>query len=161
MSLSWSDVESAVAKVLPAFGPIGAVAGGLISATLGTTNTPEAVMGALTSNPDAYLKLQTLLTTHKEFLVTAQLQSDKAQTDLDATEEEGTKWYDHWREYAGIVTVFGLFWGTIGVNLSSALTKIWIPAFVWPDFDTQTLISLMMGMLGLGYMHMNQQLKST
>lgn len=63
MAIQWSDLKTVIGKAAPILGtlvggPAGAAVGGLIAAGLGVANTPEAVDSALSSNPDAYVKLK-------------------------------------------------------------------------------------------------------
>lgn len=63
--MEWKDIASVVGKAAPIVGtllggPAGAAVGGLISAALGTANTPDAVSAELAGNPDAIVKVQEL-----------------------------------------------------------------------------------------------------
>jgi hypothetical protein len=68
--MDWKDISSIVGKAAPIVGtllggPAGMAVGGLISAALGTDNTPDAVSAALIGNPDAIVKIQELQTNAK------------------------------------------------------------------------------------------------
>lgn len=68
--MDWKDIASVVGKAAPVVGtllggPAGAAVGSLISAALGTENTPDAVSAALLGNPDAIVKVQELQTNAK------------------------------------------------------------------------------------------------
>ena len=68
--MDWSDLKGIVGKAAPVVGtllggPAGAAVGGLISAALGTDNTPDAVSAELAGNPDAIVKIQELQTNAK------------------------------------------------------------------------------------------------
>lgn len=61
--MDWKDISSAVGKSAPLLGtlmggPAGAAVGGLIASALGTGATPDEVSQALTTNPDAAVKLR-------------------------------------------------------------------------------------------------------
>lgn len=60
--MTWQDVGNFLGKSAPVIGsllgPAGIAVGGLISAALGTANTPDAVMTELQNNPDAIVKVQ-------------------------------------------------------------------------------------------------------
>ncbi|QBQ72370.1 hypothetical protein [Serratia phage vB_SmaM_Hera] len=63
--MNWKDVSNAVGSAAPILGgllggPAGAAVGSLVSAALGTENTPDAVNKAILTNPDAALKLAEL-----------------------------------------------------------------------------------------------------
>lgn len=68
--MDWKDIASIVGKAAPVVGtllggPAGAAVGSLISAALGTENTPDAVSAALLGDPDAIVKIQELQTNAK------------------------------------------------------------------------------------------------
>lgn len=61
--MKWSDIASAVGKSAPILGtllggPAGGAVGALIASALGTASDPDAVSAALTTNPDAVVKLR-------------------------------------------------------------------------------------------------------
>lgn len=63
--MNWKDVSNAVGSAAPILGgllggPAGAAVGSLVSAALGTDNTPDAVNKAILASPDAALKLAEL-----------------------------------------------------------------------------------------------------
>lgn len=68
--MDWSDLKGIVGKAAPVVGtllggPAGAAVGGLLSAALGTDNTPDAVSAELAGNPDAIVKIHELQTNAK------------------------------------------------------------------------------------------------
>ena len=65
MAVEGKDIAGIVGKVAPILGtlvggPAGAAIGGLIAATLGTANTPDAITNAIATDPQAALKLASL-----------------------------------------------------------------------------------------------------
>lgn len=77
---TWKDVGSAITKVAPAlgsvFGPAGAAVGGLVGVIgkafgLGDSPTPDAVLTALQSSPDAAVKLAQIEADHKDKILAA------------------------------------------------------------------------------------------
>jgi hypothetical protein len=88
----------------------------------------------------------------------------KAQVDVDNTEAASTDKLQHWRGALGWVCVFAYAWHFIlgpafsyVVNIIAAAWGIGIPAL--PTVDIAPLATLTLGMLGLGGMHMFQQIK--
>lgn len=63
--MNWSDIGALVGRAAPVVGtllggPAGAVVGALVANALGTSNDPESVNLALSSNPDAMVRVQEL-----------------------------------------------------------------------------------------------------
>lgn len=84
MSMSWSDVKGAVAKIAPILGtalggPAGTAVGGLIAAALGVGDTPDAVHQAIQNDPQAAVKLVQLQNQHEEQIVQLHLQAETTQ----------------------------------------------------------------------------------
>lgn len=90
MNMDWKDAAGIVGKAAPILGTLLAGAtggasiavGALVSAALGTDNTPDAITTAIAADPQAALKLaqfedenktklQAMLLAHTEFMVTA------------------------------------------------------------------------------------------
>lgn len=119
--MDWSDLKGVVGKAAPIVGtllggPAGALVGGLVSAALGTDNTPDAVSAALIGNPDAIVKIQELQTNAKvqlqQLAVTAEanrladVQSARARQ--TANPNDRTPTYLAWGVSAGFFATLGL-----------------------------------------------------
>jgi len=81
--MEWKDVAKVIGSAAPIVGgliggPAGAGVGTLISQALGVGNSPDAVVNALKTDPDALVKLKQFEMTHKEKLQELQLESVKA-----------------------------------------------------------------------------------
>lgn len=73
--MKWSDVSGVIGQVAPILGtalggPAGGAIGALVSAALGTTNSPDAVAQAIKADPANAVKLVELQTAHQEMLIT-------------------------------------------------------------------------------------------
>ena len=82
--MNWSDVGKAVAGVAPLLGgvvggPVGAGVGSIIASVFGVDDSPESVMKAIKSDPDAVIKLQEIQLTHKVKLEELALQTTQAE----------------------------------------------------------------------------------
>ena len=67
--MDWKDVANEVSKAAPLLGtvlggPAGGAIGGLIASALGTAHAPDDVAQALTTNPDAAVKLKQIEADH-------------------------------------------------------------------------------------------------
>lgn len=116
--MNWKDIGEAVGKFAPTLGtllggPVGAGIGSLISAALGTQNTPDAVQQALTADPQAATKILALTNTHSEELQKLQNQHDEAMRQADSADlatvnqtmrEEVSKRVFGWRDLWGWVS---------------------------------------------------------
>lgn len=65
--MDWKDIAGVVGKAAPVIGgliggPAGVAVGGLVAAALGTDATPDAISQALTTDPNALVKLKELET---------------------------------------------------------------------------------------------------
>jgi len=69
MDINWDSVKNVVQGIAPvigsAFGPAGTAAGALVAAALGVDNSPEQVLEAIKTDPDAAIKLRALELEHK------------------------------------------------------------------------------------------------
>lgn len=119
--MDWSDLKGVVGKAAPIVGtllggPAGALVGGLVSAALGTDNTPDAVSAALIGNPDAIVKIQELQTNAKvqlqQLAVTAEanrladVQSARARQTANPNDKTPT--YLAWGVSFGFFATLGL-----------------------------------------------------
>ncbi|MEZ9516592.1 3TM-type holin [Vibrio splendidus] len=69
----WNKVKSLIGSAAPMIGtliggPVGGTVGGMVASLLGVENSPEAIEHALTSNPDALIKLKALEQEHEREL---------------------------------------------------------------------------------------------
>jgi hypothetical protein len=69
MDMNWDKVKNVVSGIAPligsAFGPAGTAVGALVAAALGVDNSPEQVLEAIKTDPEAALKLRALELEHK------------------------------------------------------------------------------------------------
>jgi len=105
--MNWQKVGNIVGQAAPWVGsllggPAGAAVGGLVASVLGTDATPEAVSRELVKNPDAFIKVREIETTHAAKL--AELASADYQAELNTSssvviaEAKGESWLQrNWR----------------------------------------------------------------
>lgn len=83
-----------------------------------------------------------------------------AQTDVDKAEAQSTDPLQHWRGGLGWVCVMGYAWNFVLQPITLAVCHIFNHPVVLPSLDIEPLITLTVGMLGLGGLHAYQQVKS-
>jgi len=101
--MKWSDVGNIIGRAAPVVGtllggPAGAAVGALVSSALGVQNDPESVNAALSSNPDAIVRIQELQTNAKvqlqQLAVTAEnnrLQAEASQYAAEAADRDSAR----------------------------------------------------------------------
>lgn len=95
--MSWEDIKEFIGESAPVIGtllggPAGGAVGGLIAKTLGTNNSPEDILTALNSNPDALIKIKELETSKELAILQAQLEATKV--NINAELEKTKYLYD-------------------------------------------------------------------
>ncbi len=110
--MDWKDIAQAVGKAAPILGtllggPAGTAVGALVASALGTDATPAAVDAALTSNPDALVKLRQVEADRagrlQELLVQAEqnrLQAELASVQSVNLTMQAEAKADHWPTYS-------------------------------------------------------------
>jgi hypothetical protein len=155
MDLSWKSVAEVLGKEAPLLGtlfggPAGAAAGALVSAALGTANTPDAIQTALTTDPQAIVKireveaakvveLQQLLVTAAQNQLASETQRILAVNATMQAEATSNHWPTYtWRPFIGFM--FGLY-----------VSSLWIlPLFkVQPITMSSDLVLAVGGILGI------------
>jgi hypothetical protein len=152
--MQWSDIASTVGKFAPLVGtalggPAGAAVGAIVSAALGTPNSPDAVSQALQVNPDAAVKLAEIekdKTLGIQQLVVAaeanRLAADTAAIQAVNTTMQAEDKSDHWPTYtwrpfigfavglnvvASSVLVLGVFAGVVFGAKEAAVAVAQLP----------------------------------
>jgi hypothetical protein len=151
VSASWKEVGAAITKVAPAlgsvFGPAGAAVGGLVSVVgrafgLGDNPTPDAVLTALQTSPDAAVKLAQIEADHKDRIIAALVAMRQADSeDLNQVnqtiraDEQGQSWLQ--RNHHAIECLATVAW-VIAVYF-------WLPVFKITPPTIPTEAFLMVG----------------
>lgn len=155
MSITWKDAGAAITKYAPALGaavagPAGGMAGTLISVIgkafgLGDNPTPDAVITALQTNPDAAVKLAQIEADHKDKILAALIamrQADSADvSEVNQTiraDEAGQGWLQRNHHAIECLSVVYL---VIGVYFILPLLKIPVPTI--PEFAFMMLASIL------------------
>lgn len=123
--MDWSDVGKFIGSAAPLVGtilggPPGAALGQMISATLGTDNTPDAVMKELKTNPDAVVKIKQMQLDHKESLEKMHLEAETARltqinTTMRAELASGDKFKSYWRPLFGYMVALTWFLESLAI----------------------------------------------
>ncbi len=83
----------------------------------------------------------------------------QGQMAIDQAEAASTDSLQHWRGGLGWVCVMGYFWNFVGEPLTNAVSQALGDPLNLPPLDIGQLSTLTLGMLGLGGMHVMQQIK--
>jgi hypothetical protein len=156
MALDWKDISGTVGKFAPMLGgllggPAGAAIGSVVASALGTGSTPDEVSQALTTNPDAAVKLRQIeadRTVKLQELVTQQalaaLQAHTAELQSDAADRaDARKMQANVRSFVPAVLAIGVtagFFGVLGLLLSGTFKPT----------DNQALL-ILLGSLGASW----------
>jgi hypothetical protein len=90
----------------------------------------------------------------------------KGQIDVDQAEAASTDKWQHWRGAMGWVCVVAMAWHYIGLPIFQYIAALGVVVHALgaipapPDLNTAELSTILMGMLGLGGMHMYQTIKT-
>lgn len=95
----WKEVGTKIADMAPMLGtlvggPAGTAVGALIASTLGTANTPEAILEKLKSDPEVAIKLKQLEADERDSMRKHIL--GMAQAELADQQQARTTHKDHW-----------------------------------------------------------------
>ena len=154
--MDWKDVAGAVGKAAPMLGtllggPAGAAVGALVASALGSGATPDEVNQALSTNPDAAVKLRQIeadRTVKLQELVTqhaaAELQARTAQLQADAADRADARKTQvqvrSWVPAILAILVTGGFFGVLGTMLAG----------IWKPNDNNALL-ILLGSLGTSW----------
>ena len=135
--MDWKDLKSIVSKAAPLLGatlggPAGATVGTLISKTLGTDNTPDAVAEVIasgeliTGNMDAMKMLRQIENEHETELIKLQLEESRMlMADRQhAREQNGDHWMPAVLTIALAVMVAAMFGGILALGVPESVSSI-------------------------------------
>jgi len=123
--MNWSDVGHAVASFAPVLGsllpiPGASVAGALIAREFGVANTPDAIHKAVTSDPDAAVKLAKIEADNKAVLENQMLVAGTERiAAVNKTMQEESK-SEHWAQWG-----WRPFWG-----FASGIAFVFVAALI-------------------------------
>lgn len=130
MSL-WFSIKSAITTISPFLGrliggPLGEKVGDMIASALGVENTPQAVAKALSSDPNAAIKIMELQSKHAQTLAEIAYKSEELESRaLEMTNETMRVEYQSqstfktaWRPLFGYVVAVAWFIQTAGIVVS-------------------------------------------
>lgn len=164
--MTFSDIGNAIAKTAPLlasalFGPAaGTVVGLLTSVFGGDSNNPKDLLSRIITDPQSAIKLAEIEANNKVMLQQLEIEKLKiesseriAQTEVNKAEaQSGDKYAAGWRPTVGYICCAGLAWSFV---LQPFLTFMVIACGVnrtFPTVATSDLMTLLVGMLGFGYM---------
>lgn len=159
--MDWKDIAGVIGNAAPLLGtliggPAGAAVGSIVASALGTQATPDAVSQAISTNPDAAVKLRQIeadqSTKLRELAVTAEnnrlIAETAAVAAVNATMQTEAK-ADHWPTYSWrpfIGFCFGVAW--LGVYLVLPILRGYLPGIVQPTIPSEAWLAVG-GILGV------------
>lgn len=129
---------------------------GLISAVTG------GVAGAVSAGVQSYFKHENEKLSSDELMQRIKDAPGMLQGEIDKAEAASPNTFVHWRDFIGWVCGVALAWQYIAQPMLAFGIAAWqiLPVgTVLPSLDTQPLFTLMLGMLGLGGMHVFERVK--
>lgn len=101
-----------------------------------------------------------LKTDLEKMMLTTIAQSDQAQAQINLEDSKSTSFFrSGWRPFCGWLCVFGLAWSTIIKTAIEWISIIAGKTVVLPNIDAGILVSLLVGMLGLGGLRTAEKFK--
>ena len=126
---------------------------GLISAVTG------GVAGALSSGVQSYFKHEDEKLSSDELLLRIKEAPEILQGEIDKIEAASPKMFVHWRDAIGWICAGALGWQYILAPMAAFGLTVYGNTTALPTLDTQPIFTLMLGMLGLGGMHVFERVK--
>lgn len=157
--MSWDKIKEVLGSSAPLIGgliggPAGAGIGAIISKSLGTDESPEAIYKELTTNPDALYKIKELELTHKKDLEKMYLDADTQKLkEVNKTYQEElkqeSKYVKFWRPtfgYALILTWVLTWFGVVYIIITDVQNA---PLVINALVGATTLWSVALAVLGI------------
>lgn len=158
--MNWDTLKSDVMKFAPFLaeglgvtGPLGALAGGILSAALGVPNHPDSITAAIAADPDAAAKIRLAEINNAAALQQAMIQNANEQVMLNNTMASKATWLIGWRALVGYDCAIALTWSWIVQPIADYFIKLYggsVPPF---ELDTKTLLAVLSALLGLATWH--------
>jgi hypothetical protein len=158
--MDWKDLTGALGKIAPLIGvavggPAGPAIGAMISAALGTGNTPDEVSQALATNPDAAVKIKQIEATRQVDLQTLVVQAEANRIAADtsaimavnATMQTEAK-SDHWPTYSWRPAIgFAVAFNTAAASLLVIMVYVAVVAGVSQAASAMSNLPMVLGAL--------------
>lgn len=169
--MDWKSIGEAIAKLgLPALGtallgPAGGLVGNMLANAIGSDKKdPQAILEALTANADALQKAKEFEANHSKDILqihmNALVASDHAQSEVNLEEAKSDSLFKSgWRPAAGWVCVSALGYQFLARPVFSWLAENMLAWKAMPSLETDTLMTLLFGLLGLGAYRMVEKLR--
>lgn len=158
--MNWSEIKTLVAKTAPflaagldSTGPLGMLAGGLLSAAIGKPAEPDAITAALCADPDALERIKLAEIHNSGALQQAMIANATAQVSLNQTMAGRSPWLIGWRALVGYDCALALTWAWIVQPILDYVIKIngGTPPAI--ELDTKTMLAVLSALLGLATWH--------
>ncbi len=164
--MSWKDVSKVIGNVAPVIGsliggPAGGAIGSVVSSLLGTKNSPDEIINALKTNPEALVKLKQYEMQHKEKLKELQLQAVKMQMDKDSADlstvnatiraemAQQDNYTKRWRPTLGYAVTFSWVTTWLAIVYTIIFNTAYAQKVILAITQTTTLWSVALAILGV------------
>lgn len=129
------------------------LSGGLLSGISGLINTIRG------KSPEDAAKLAELAAKYQSDILAADLQQAQMQADVNKVEAASPNLFvAGWRPFIGWVCGVGLSVQFLVGPLATWITGLFGKTVQFPSLDMGTLVTLLLGMLGLGYMRTQEKI---
>lgn len=159
-AVSWEaikkDLASAapfIAGLLDVTGPAGAVAGAILSATLGTPSEPDAVHAALAADPQALEKVRLAEINNAGAIRLAMIQNANEQAATN-TAMAAHPWLIGWRAILGYACALAVAWQLFLLPIVVFFVGLGGSQVAVPEFNFKVLLSLLGTLLGAATWHL-------
>lgn len=158
--MSWetvkADIERAapfLAPLLGATGPIGALAGAVLSAALGTSSEPDAIHAALAADPAALERVRLAEINNAGAIRLAMIQNANAQAATN-TAMATHPWLIGWRAILGYACALAVAWQLFALPIVVFFLGLAHLPAATPEFNFKVLLSLLGTLLGAATWHL-------
>lgn len=158
--MTWDDLKSDVTKIAPFLaaglgvtGPLGALAGAVLSAALGTTSEPAAIHAALAADPAALERVRLAEINNAGAIRLAMIQNANLQAATN-TAMAAHPWLIGWRAILGYACACAVAWQLFALPIVVFFLGIAHLQVVTPEFNFKVLLSLLGTLLGAASWHL-------
>lgn len=159
-SMNWEAIKNDLGRAAPFIagllgvtGPAGAVAGAILSATLGTPSDPDAVHAALAADPQALEKVRLAEINNAGAIRLAMIQNANEQAATN-TAMASHPWLIGWRAILGYACALAVAWQLFLLPIVIFFLGLAHLPVAAPEFNFKVLLSLLGTLLGAATWHL-------
>ena len=158
--MSWDAIKADLAHVAPflspllgATGPVGALAGAVLSAALGTSAEPDAIHAALAADPAALERVRLAEINNAGAIRLAMIQNANLQAETN-TAMAAHPWLIGWRAILGYACALAVAWQLFALPIVVFFLGVAHLPVETPAFNFKVLLSLLGTLLGAASWHL-------